>query len=667
MKFKRMLIGTLVPTVLAISACNEGNQDSGGGSGNSCCSNVTSSTLGNEFSGIVKNTMATATITVTNQGSGTATGFGASTGYSASAFFDYAGGAYPGTGGTCSTSLAASASCTIVVAYTPVTSGQQSLDFDLQYYSGTSLQTYTIAVSGTAVEATPTVTNINPGTGGFSGGYTVTLTGTNFASSVTKVTFGGRECTNYLVTSSTELSCTAPVGNSAGTVDVVVTNTSGGGLGVSDPSVTLINAFTFSESAYGNGALGDVTITSNTYAQLSSAQVTNIDTSGTTLTVSGYVSSYAAGDELVWHVRAATSDTTCGGGFARGNWGFVRVVSANDTNSQVVIDRDFTGGSGASVNNVALAQTDTVYSSTPFCTLILQEVPNYHDLTLDGNFGGFSLEPASFATGGSGILALKVSGTFTIGNGIAISASASGFVGGNGTDSQFTLASSGDGTSGKGSASSSPSGTGGGGAGVNNNLVGAGGGGNAAAGGNSGGGISGGAANVCANSGILGEDCLFQGGGGGGGATYNSINAAKGGTGGGIVIIFANATSGDALISAVGAGPTTIVGGNDGHFGGGAGGSIYFAVNDIGSSNITLNVTGGDGHGYGLSTGINNGGGGGSAGVVGGGYCATTGGSVTVVADGGTGGPAQPTSGANGTAGNTSVLTTADSTRAWCI
>ena len=72
--------------------------------------------------------------------------------------------------------------------------------------------------------AAPTVTGISPSEGPASGGTSVTITGSNFASGAT-VDFGTNAAMNVTVNSSTSLTATAPAGS--GTVDVTVTTVGG--------------------------------------------------------------------------------------------------------------------------------------------------------------------------------------------------------------------------------------------------------------------------------------------------------------------------------------------------------------------------------------------------------------------------------------------------------
>lgn len=96
--------------------------------------------------------------TITNNGGFTASSLSA-TGLSAP--FAYKGGSYPGTGGTCATSLGATNSCSIVVVYAPTGTGTQSVTFSMGYGNGVSAQSATRDISGTG--AAPATLAISDG------------------------------------------------------------------------------------------------------------------------------------------------------------------------------------------------------------------------------------------------------------------------------------------------------------------------------------------------------------------------------------------------------------------------------------------------------------------------------------------------------------------------
>ena len=86
--------------------------------------------------------------TVANGGGVSATGM---TGGGLSAPFRFKGGAFPGTGGTCASVLAAGASCTVVTTYAPTAAGSASGALNINYLDGAAAQTAARAIAGTAV------------------------------------------------------------------------------------------------------------------------------------------------------------------------------------------------------------------------------------------------------------------------------------------------------------------------------------------------------------------------------------------------------------------------------------------------------------------------------------------------------------------------------------
>lgn len=72
---------------------------------------------------------------------------------SLSAPFAFKGGSYPGTGGTCGTTI--SGTCTIVVTFTPTANGSWNDFVTLQYNNGTSTVSASRAITGTGVVLTP--------------------------------------------------------------------------------------------------------------------------------------------------------------------------------------------------------------------------------------------------------------------------------------------------------------------------------------------------------------------------------------------------------------------------------------------------------------------------------------------------------------------------------
>src|SRR3569623_1823332 len=99
-----------------------------------------------------------ATLTITNTGSYQAT---AMSGGGLAAPFDFKGGTYPGTGGTCAASLAGLTSCTVVVTYSPTALGIQNSSIDLAYNDGAAAQTTSRPVTGTGLS--PAVITLSDG------------------------------------------------------------------------------------------------------------------------------------------------------------------------------------------------------------------------------------------------------------------------------------------------------------------------------------------------------------------------------------------------------------------------------------------------------------------------------------------------------------------------
>ena len=128
----------------------------------------------------VNNTSTDQTFTITNGGGVPATGINGS---GLSSPFLFKGGSYPGTGGTCSTTLSASLSCTVVVTFAPTTSNTYSSTLTVAYTDGVQAQSITKAYTGTSVApATLTLSGTAPtdfGPVATGGSNTVTLTLTN--------------------------------------------------------------------------------------------------------------------------------------------------------------------------------------------------------------------------------------------------------------------------------------------------------------------------------------------------------------------------------------------------------------------------------------------------------------------------------------------------------
>ncbi|HXG19026.1 MAG TPA: LamG-like jellyroll fold domain-containing protein [Methylomirabilota bacterium] len=143
----------------------------------------------------------------------------------------------------------------------------------------------TFSVAATPAAA-PTVSSVSPASGPTSGGTSVTIAGTNFATGAS-VSFGGTAATTVSVVSATSITATTPA-HAAGVVSVVVTNPDG-------QSGTLTNGFTY-------------TTTTQTISFVQVAAATPQSPTGTVVVT--YPSAQTAGDLNIvvvgWNDTAAT-------------------------------------------------------------------------------------------------------------------------------------------------------------------------------------------------------------------------------------------------------------------------------------------------------------------------------------------------------------------------
>ena len=233
------------------------------------------------------------TITITNGGGVPATamaGAGLTTPYT------YKGGSYPGTAGTCTTSLAASGTCTIVVTYNPVTLGASSSQVQINYHNGLSAQMAPLNVQGTSVNPaslsfsdSPTYDYLTHATGSTtSKTFTITNTGdvtaTAMAGAAISAPFAFKNGTypgtggNCSTTLNSSASCTivvdyAPV--STGTQNATVTlNFHNGasavsgsvnvtGTGANPAALTISDSPTYDFGTLASGGTADKTFTIN--------------------------------------------------------------------------------------------------------------------------------------------------------------------------------------------------------------------------------------------------------------------------------------------------------------------------------------------------------------------------------------------------------------------
>lgn len=115
-----------------------------------------------DFGSVSNGSSSNHTFTVSNSGGVAATSIAGS---GLAAPYTFLGGVYPGTGGDCAATLAAGASCSIVVRFSPVATGAYSDSIQLDYNDGSAAQSLSHGVqgSGTAASlANLTISDANP-------------------------------------------------------------------------------------------------------------------------------------------------------------------------------------------------------------------------------------------------------------------------------------------------------------------------------------------------------------------------------------------------------------------------------------------------------------------------------------------------------------------------
>ncbi|MGZ6371456.1 MAG: choice-of-anchor D domain-containing protein, partial [Bdellovibrionota bacterium] len=100
-----------------------------------------------DFGSVAVSSSNAATLTVTNSSSKAMTALSA---HALSAPFSFQGGTFPGSSGTCGSTLAAGASCTVVITYSPSSGGSSSGTVTLTYTANGSAGTLTAALTGNA-------------------------------------------------------------------------------------------------------------------------------------------------------------------------------------------------------------------------------------------------------------------------------------------------------------------------------------------------------------------------------------------------------------------------------------------------------------------------------------------------------------------------------------
>ncbi len=252
------------------------------------------------FGSVVQNTTSPAqTLTITNPaGAAPLTGLNVA--------FAPVGAPFTRSGGTCTTTLAAAASCTILVQFhAPGATG--TVNATVALTASAPITGSPVSLTGTSV-APPTLTAVSPN-GGFRGTtVNVTLTGTNFSTlgSTVSVSGNGITISNVTVQSATTITATLAIANTAATGGRSVTVTTGGiqtgpvTFTVSNPPRPTLSSVT--PNAHARGATVAVTLTGANFTSGSSVAVSGggVSVTGisvvntTTITANFVIANFAA-------------------------------------------------------------------------------------------------------------------------------------------------------------------------------------------------------------------------------------------------------------------------------------------------------------------------------------------------------------------------------------
>ena len=233
--------------------------------------------------------------------------------------------------------LAAGATCTVPIAFTPVSPSNGALSESL-VFTDTNLNaaaaTQSITLTGTAELVTPTVTGVSPSSGATAGGAVVTITGTGFTGS-SAVMFGSSAASSFTVVSATTLTAVSPAGS--GTVDVTVTT--GGGTSAVSPA----DHFTYVPPPTATQAIASKTLTQNHAA-----------TAFTPVTGSGGASplSYSVSPTLPTGLSFAPSTGTIAGTPSAAHTATMYTVTVTDANGATA-----TASFSLTVNSAVTATT----------------------------------------------------------------------------------------------------------------------------------------------------------------------------------------------------------------------------------------------------------------------------------------------------------------------
>jgi len=132
----------------------------------------------------------------------------------------------------CTTTLAAGASCNVVLAYTPTAVGLSNGSLQVADTTGSSRFVVTLVGAGVAptppppAAAAPVITDVSPSSGPLRGGTRVTIKGRNLGLA-TGVTFDTTPATRFSCSSATRCTAVSPTGSVRTTIDIRVTTPGG--------------------------------------------------------------------------------------------------------------------------------------------------------------------------------------------------------------------------------------------------------------------------------------------------------------------------------------------------------------------------------------------------------------------------------------------------------
>ena len=187
----------------------------------------------------------------------------------------------------------------------------------------------------------PQLANISPNSGFTSGGFTVTLTGTNFLSPMF-VSIGGTQATDVTVIDSTTCTATVPVSATLGATNVTVTNPDGG-------SSTLSGAFTYNPTPY-----AVVTITENQGVSLNNYPV-RVDISGHSTGLSGgftVTTTDGSAVDYCFEVQSGNQEGECTSSYSDFIWVDLPQIPASGTTDLYLVQGSDTAGTGLDVFEV---------------------------------------------------------------------------------------------------------------------------------------------------------------------------------------------------------------------------------------------------------------------------------------------------------------------------